>query len=538
MSIAKAIAGIAVFLVIPACLRPAAADPAAESERSSQQNLRIGKITIIHQSIFTGQESGPTEVIYSLAERFHVNTRMSFIRKELLFREGDPFNQEDIEETQRNLRRYKFVDSVEIRRKTRSDGKVDITVKLRDQWSTLPLVYFRGGGGRSMALLGFREFNFLGTGKEFNLALGKSFHSKLVQSRYCDPHFLDTMHRLDLRFTARPDGDDVSVDFKLPFYSTSRPLAYGVYFRRYRYRTPMLPGRNTSYNSRHNLNIGRMFVGKARKRGRARNHLTFSYDLYANAFRPRPGYNLPAGFPEEDIVRSKFNLTWGGNYYRWVREKYLNKMGRVEDLLLGFHYYLSFGRSLAALGAYRNENFISAAYKTGVRLGGKSYLLSDGNLVTRNRKGNWEQTIFTNSIRFYSKVLPHQVIAARLYNRIGRNLDPWSKFYLGGTDGLRGYRAWWFRGKKMAFLFNLENRLFVGREFASISPGVVAFYDCGTVWDNGDTIRLKDLHSDIGIGLRLGLNRAPGAMVLRIDLARPLEPGGRPYISFGQEQAF
>jgi hemolysin activation/secretion protein len=213
-------------------------------------------------------------------------------------------------------------------------------------------------------------------------------------------------------------------------------------------------------------------------------------------------------------------------------------MGRVEDLMLGLHYSIQFGRSFRAIGAYRDENHMSFNYRAGTSLGGPNYLILYGVAASRFRRESWEQSVWTNSVNFYSKLLPHQVLAARIFSQFGNNLDPWSRFYLGGTDGLRGYRAWEFRGKKASFLFNLESRLYAGREFLTVSPGLVAFFDCGTVWDRDNPIRSRDLHLDYGAGLRLGMNKLPGSMVLRLDYAIPLDPGRKPYFSFGQGQVF
>jgi hypothetical protein len=512
--------------------------PADDGTEASAGPTRIGRITIVHEDIFDEINFTPVQPIFDLAEHLHIRTREGFIRSELLFREGDLFDSDRIAETERNLRRYRFVGRVKIERKQRPDGDVDLVVRLQDQWSATPSVYFKGGGGRSTAAVGFHESNFLGSGKEFDFSAGRGYRLNYFKARFTDPQLFGRRYRLDLRTTKLPSGSDVSADFQLPFYSTRSPLAYGVSLRRYRLYWPPPHLESYSYGYRHRLNVARYFVGVARRHGESRSHLTLIHEYQQNKFSPVEGRDYPGGLPGEDIILSLVSLRLGQNHYRWARERYFNKLGRVEDILLGLHYTLQLGRSLRALGAYRDETHMSFNYRAGTSLPGSSYLLLNGVAVSRYRRGGLEQSIWTNSLNFYSKVLPHQVLAVRLYNRVGNNLDPWSKFYLGGTDGLRGFSAWEFRGKKMAFLMNLENRLFVGREFLTLSPGLVVFFDCGTVWDTGEIIRSRDLHSDYGIGLRLGLNKMPGSMVLRLDYAIPLDSDRKGFFSFGTEQAF
>jgi outer membrane protein assembly factor BamA len=71
---------------------------------------------------------------------------------------------------------------------------------------------------------------------------------------------------------------------------------------------------------------------------------------------------------------------------------------------------------------------------------------------------------------------------------------------------------------------------------------MVMFFDSGYVWEHGDDVHPRDLVASAGIGLRIGIPRAAGEKVFRVDLAIPLTSnGGRqfePAFSFGSGQAF
>jgi outer membrane translocation and assembly module TamA len=88
---------------------------------------------------------------------------------------------------------------------------------------------------------------------------------------------------------------------------------------------------------------------------------------------------------------------------------------------------------------------------------------------------------------------------------------------------------------------NFEHRMYAGREILHVvSPSVAAFVDVGKA-TNGVLLRPSSFKTDVGIGLRLGLPRAP-RNVLRVDFAYPLQRDflGRRgmLISFSSGQAF
>jgi hemolysin activation/secretion protein len=124
----------------------------------------------------------------------------------------------------------------------------------------------------------------------------------------------------------------------------------------------------------------------------------------------------------------------------------------------------------------------------------------------------------------------------------GKNLDRDTQLFLGNDNGLRGFPNREFVGARR-FIFNIEDRVFfVNDLFHLISLGAVMFFDSGYVWERGDDGSPRDLVASAGIGLRIGIPRAAGEKVFRIDLAIPLTAnGGRqwePALSFGSGQAF
>jgi len=79
---------------------------------------------------------------------------------------------------------------------------------------------------------------------------------------------------------------------------------------------------------------------------------------------------------------------------------------------------------------------------------------------------------------------------------------------LGGSESLRGYRAYRFHGNNL-LLFNVEYRyeIFSGLDMA-------IFADAGKVAPRRGLINFKDLESDVGIGMRFNVRND---VFMRID---------------------
>ncbi len=123
----------------------------------------------------------------------------------------------------------------------------------------------------------------------------------------------------------------------------------------------------------------------------------------------------------------------------------------------------------------------------------------------------------------------HQTIVAKLRYDQGWNLDRDVQFIADGLVGLRGYRLFSFAGDKR-MIVNLEQRAFLGKEMLHLfSPGVAFFVDTGVAEPEGTPLRPSGFKTDLGIGLRMSISRAPTSNVYRIDFAYALDrdPMGR-----------
>src|SRR5437867_9246265 len=146
------------------------AAPEGPGEPSRPSYPIIATIRVVRQDVFDLDNPDERHAPYVMADRLHIETRETVIRRELLFREGDAADPDVLYESERNLRRLSFLhENTRIETVPRADGRVDVVVHTRDVWSTRPSVSFKREGDRTTGRFSFVEDNLLGRGKSASL---------------------------------------------------------------------------------------------------------------------------------------------------------------------------------------------------------------------------------------------------------------------------------------------------------------------------------------------------------------------------------
>ena len=140
----------------------------------------IDRVEIVRHDIFEARDGGGVSWPYRLANRLHVRTRESVIRRELLFEEGDCLDPFLLAESERLLRGYGFLSRAEITALPRGDGIHDVIVDTQDDWSTRVDLRLRVDEGLRLEGVSLNEENLLGTGQR----LGVFFFEREVTREY------------------------------------------------------------------------------------------------------------------------------------------------------------------------------------------------------------------------------------------------------------------------------------------------------------------------------------------------------------------
>src|SRR5258708_4411883 len=144
---------------------PTHMNPVVVSSGAVFAPLRIGRITIHRKNIFETGTKWDHVFPYSLANKVHVVTKESFIRRELLFKEGDPYDPAVVEESERILRGRSLLRFVKITPQPPVNGIVDVLIETDDVWTTSIDISYGLAGGKQTYNAGFLERNFLCQGQ-------------------------------------------------------------------------------------------------------------------------------------------------------------------------------------------------------------------------------------------------------------------------------------------------------------------------------------------------------------------------------------
>ncbi len=521
-----------------AAAAPAAA--AAADSSTAASTPRIGRIRIECEDVFADAER--SSFLYRAADALHRTTRPSFVRRELLFAEGDLLDVERLRETERNLRQYRAFRAAEIHAEPAGSGAVDVVVTTRDAWSTAVGVAAGRAGGRSHLGFSGEEINLLGDGKELRLAADSGPDRTTREIAYGDPHLLGGSLTLDLLYASNSDGDRKRIALSHPFRSLATrwqaSSSYDAGRRETRlYAGGLETGRFRTNSRRFELGAGRALTDPAGARvvraGGGYRREEASHDPIGDT----PRGDIPADrrdgflFGRLDLLGPDFAV-----------ERNVNRLSRDEDFDLGTGFEVEAGYSPPLLGARAGAEG-AIELRRGRRLP-RGFAIASASGRTRYRAGRAENARASGQLlaAWRPRAGATQVLVARALWDAGWHLDPGLELAADGSTGLRGYLLHAFTGDRR-LIFNLEERVVLTPEIAHLLElGAAAFADAGRAWPAGQPFSLADLRADAGVGLRLGLPRASLHDIWRIDLAYPLRPDllGRQgwLVSFSGGQAF
>ena len=489
---------------------------------------RVGKVIINPLDVYSDAEAGHG-AFYRLADKLHIETRPSIIRKFVLFREGDVYRPERLAETERNLRALHFIKSASVTASEPHDGVVDITVTTQDAWSIAPETNAGNKGGETTYGANITDTNLLGLGKEVSVQWDKSVDRTRAGIDYQDPALNAQFWSAHLAYGSTSDGNDQRIQVRRPFYSFSTPWSADFSFIGYRQNDRLFDQGLTVARFRHTHHLLTASYGLAvNPNDDVANRFTGGVRFVNDTFDTLPQHEYRYVFARYDHVDNDF-----------IKLNFVNKDLRYEDFNLGRQLSLETAVSPRAIGAKTNSAYARIAAADGKRLDESSFVMPVIAMESRF-DGGPQNTIVSASATYVHRFdtnHPQATVARVVVNR-GWRLDPELQFFADGMTGLRAYRLHSFAGNR-AFIANFEHRLYLGREIAQLaSPGIVAFIDTGNATSRGNLLALK---TDVGIGLRIGLPRTPKNL-LRIDVGYALNRDPRErrglLITFGSGQAF
>lgn len=518
--------------------------PSISFADESISGLVFRNIKIVVRDVF---DKGDEGLLYKTANAVKLNTKEDIVKRELLFKEGDPYNKFVVAESGRNLRTLPFLRNISIT-ESREGNFVDVVVSVQDTWTLFPIITMASGSGANKKTLGIIEGNLAGYGKRLEGSIADDEGRQTNEIVWDDRRFLGTLQRFSAGHFDRSDGQSSIISWGLPFRSLVNKQAWfidaensdliGRMFRdgseRYIYR------------QKHSSIMGG-YTFAAGEPSKLLNRLTFGYSFQRDQFSEATAKDfndiglLPSDVPvnggelANDREFSGPVVSWQMIQPEFISLNYIDAFDRVQDFNLGNELVSNIQISPEILGSQKDSLIFRLTDTNGYKISPQQFFRGQISASSRLERDTYRETIFSAQARYYKVFGPQyagdiflgqHTIATSANLDSGYNLDNDTEFLLGATNGLRGYKDRTLSGKHRVN-FNLEDRVHLAEEIAKlVNLGAAVFADVGSVSnENIHEALTQNFYANVGVGLRLGLARSSGGTVVRIDLAFPLRDG-------------
>ena len=465
-------------------------------------------------------------------------TRDHVILRELLFKTGDVYTVEDELESERILRRKPYLGSAEIDATWDIEtSTVEIRVIITDLWSVIPALDIPAfSKDSSDFLVQVVDSNMFGTGNRAQfryqrISKADETTRSLIRTRYTEPRLFSSHWEFDGFYTQQRIGDSWEVSLQRPQYTLK--TRWSAAFKA-----------SEHIDSKHWYEDGTPTDKYGRSRQQSTGQITRFFgdrhkqlQLSARGLSERSKFTPPkispgttggetkSRFAPQDRDIKILGFSVGHRDIDFVRTRYVNQMGRVEDIAVGYGYSMSIGYGSPFYGSDRSEIVLNWLFSLSLAHQDSLFLNTHADYTTR-LSSEPRESVFNGRIKLARKNLLYQTLAARLSTEFEFGREGESQVILDGENGMRGYSPYAFNGEKMIIL-NIESRtIFNGGIFEKLNSlvviGSVIFLDLGYIWSSNELV-LSQPKRSIGAGLRFSIPRLSGGRIYRFDFAYPLD---------------
>lgn len=449
----------------------------------------------------------PRKRILKAGNALHMKTRDFAIHNLLMIKENEPLDSLLLRESERLIRRQRYIRSVAVivQRVSKKSDSVDVYIRALDAWSLVPEMNLT----TSKSVFTVKERNFLGTGHEFSNTYTKDLTSSNdgFGASYTVPNIKNTFITTTVKYDLDLKRNYIkSINVERPFYSPFARWAAGVYLDQKFERilpvdTPtateaigskyesqdVWAGHSTpifTENTDHNRNTN--IIATAR----------FFNRKYSE--KPVIGQDVLGVYSAEKL----YLFSLGISSRKYLQEKYVFNFDVVEDIATGFVYSVTsglqnknaqdriyFGAKIA-FGNYYSFGYIATDFEYGTFI---------NKHVTEQSAYNFSVTYFTNLIdsgrwKFRQFVRPRAVIGTK---RIDSNTD---RLSLNGETGISGFNSNQLYGtKKLLLTFQMQG--YSPWQLVGFRLNPYLSYTMGMLGQADTGFSRSQLFSEFGVGL-------------------------------------
>ncbi len=526
----RAIPLLALLIALPGHADHLAEDPDhvgsdrhAVSPDDIPEDAVIGRLIFERQNVFNLDDPKENNAFYRFLNRWHVVTRESLIRRQIVITEGDDFDALRLSESERILRNSRYLWDANIRPVAVDGNKVDVEVATRDVWTLMPDISVGRSGGENTTKIGIEENNLLGRGQLVRFSRLDNVDRSILSLEFVDNNISRDRWSLYTRYADNSDGQSNEIRFRRPFINLDSRWAAGTTALDKASNTQLYSLGEETAEFRENRDYFLLFGGRSKglRNGKAKRYAVGAvYD--DRVFSEVPESTLDAAIPED---RKLIYPYLGYEYVEdsFATERQRNQIGRTEDFYVGLRYTATLGWSDKTFGADRDALIYSFSIGDSFGSMDSRILFLDMVGSGRNESGKTADARASGRARFFWSWADKRTLMIMLSGTAGHNLDLDNPVQLGGDSGLRGYPLRYQTGDSR-LLFSIEQRFFTDwYPFRFVRVGGAIFADVGRTWGE-NPVGEENLGwlRDVGVGLRLAPTRAT-AKIVHIDLAFPLD---------------
>ena len=353
-----------------------------------------------------------------------------------MFESGQTYDPRLLRETERLLRKTRYLREAWITPIAVQNGKVDLEVTTRDVWTLNPGISFGRKGGKNTSGFEIEELNLLGTGAQLGLSRRTGIDRTTDLLIYRDRQLGNTWWSVDTEFANNSDGKRRFVDLDHGFYALDTRRAGGLSF-----------ADDTRIDSRYDLG---QVVGQYATRAkfatayggwskgliegevlRYRLGITQDERQFDSVGDKRPASRVPA---DRKLVYPWVSMEWLQDQFRETRNR--DQIERTEDFQYGWQVSARIGYAAESLGSSENALLFDTAASRGIELDGKSTLLLSAHASGRHDGSDFVDTVIAGSARYYHRQSQRRLWFASLSLEQGHKLDPDRQILLGGDNAI------------------------------------------------------------------------------------------------------
>lgn len=471
----------------------------------------IRNISIETLDPFGYSVSNPNEKPNNGVERFgnkvHLKTKKFIVKNLLLIKKNQPLDSLLAKESERLVRRQRFIRSVliePIELKNNKDS-VDISIRVLDSWSLIPTGSFSGTRGN----LEITERNVFGLGHEFEQTLTNRFDNKANgnSSRYTINNVANSFINTTLYYeNDLNDNKRKSVKAERIFYSPLTHWAGGIYFenRFYRDSLPDLSNdfevqnfklETQDYWAGHSF---KLFPGKDEDFRTTNFVSTLRYQNINYLEKPDLVYDTSRFFNDEKNYLASIGITTR----KFAEEKYLFNFGIIEDVPFGQVYSFTAG--------FQEKNNLKRAYFGGRFAYGNyftfGYLGTNIEWGSFVNNGKSEETTLRIEANYFTNIMHwgnwkiRQFIKPTLVIGNHRNQNIKDRININESNGLSGFNSTTLFGTKK-WIASFQTQTYSPGNWHGFHFNPYLNISMGMIGNEENTLFNKKLYTSFGIGI-------------------------------------